>query len=171
MKSIDLFSQAQTQHKAFLINSQGYIESVFIWDSPDMGFISGWLYELHSWLEVDKIKDINNISLQKLNECPLYELELHFICNMYVKWDGDSHLCFYEDENKPVDYLYFGNISYKQWFRNFIFVHEIANMIHRETGGKYGIICDDEDVTDLKELLLKDYKIALIKNETSIDIK
>jgi hypothetical protein len=171
MKAVDLFSQAQTQHKAFLVNSRGYIENVFIYDNEDFEFVSGYLYDLHSWHESDRVEDMNNIDKQELNNIELYTLGLEFVCQMYVKWDGDSTIYFYNEDGEKDEEIGFYNILYKKWIRNFLFVHEITSIIHREKGGQYGISCDDEDVKELKELLLKDYKIILIKNNSSVKVE
>jgi hypothetical protein len=136
---------------------------MFIWDNNNIEFVSGYLCDLYEYFDNRNNFNDNDIK-QHLQNKSYYDFYLNIICQMYVKWDGDSHVYFdnkFDNEDNNDSTVYFGNLEYSKWCRQFIFVQEIANIIHRNKY-KYGIQMQDYDVKELKNLLLKNYKIIII---------
>jgi hypothetical protein len=153
MKSLDLI-ESSNHNRAFLINPRGRIISIFIFEK-DTNFVDGWLYRLDSWSD-DEIVDLSSNYIEKLNHLDISYIPAEEICKMYVKYDGNGHLWFHQDDGEPTTEVYIYGMD-ETFIRALLFVNEISRMAHSFT----------DDLKEIKDTVLKDHKIVIceVKNK------
>ena len=162
----DYWEKNKNNHRAYLLNGCGYVETIFIWDNPNYEFVSGDVFSCGSHdrnynISTEYIgnKDINHIEKEMsdlLNE-ELYTFNADYMFKQYVKHDGDTHIWFEPqtswDSKKEYKELYFGSVDYQDWIRIPLFVQSIARHIHNNKL----IFEDDKYIQGLKDIVMNQW--------------